>query len=295
MDAVIGSAVADVNRLAAATGSLAGQLALVNALTVRLEQTWQTLINGNAHASTHAASSAQVAAAYGGVGGYPVGGLAATVPMSYTGATSPMGTMSPMGAMSPMGELPMLTAASMAANQAALSGAQAASMQQSTSNNVGERATLTSSITDRGSPAAAIPVSAVRYERRSFASGRANYVGYINQTLDVMGIRDHAARNNWMNFLMHKARSESSWNPLAINDWDSNAHGPRVADGYPFGCSRGGLQTIPTTFAAHHEPGTSTNIYNPVANAAAAMNYVMSRYGVHRNGSNLGAVPQGGY
>jgi cell wall-associated NlpC family hydrolase len=43
-----------------------------------------------------------------------------------------------------MGELPMLTAASMAANQAALSGAEAASMQQSTSNNGIHHGVLTS-------------------------------------------------------------------------------------------------------------------------------------------------------
>jgi hypothetical protein len=291
MDAVIAAALADVNSLAsAATRTVAGQLAVVNALAVRLEQTWQALTNGHADASTRAASSARVAVAYSGFGNYPVGGLAPTSPMSYTGA------MSPMAAMSPMQTMPTLAAASMAANQATLAQAeQAASMQQSRSNSGGQRATLTGAVTDRGSPAAAIPVGAVQYHRSSFASGRAHYVNYINQTLDVMGIRDQRARTNWMSFLLHKAYTESAWNPLAVNDWDSNAHGPRVADGYPAGCSRGGLQTIPTTFAAHHQPGTSTNIYNPVANTAAAMNYVMSRYHVHRDGSNLGNVPQGGY
>jgi cell wall-associated NlpC family hydrolase len=139
MDAVIAAALADISSLAPATTTPAGQQALVNALAVRLEQTWQALTNGNADASTRAASSAQVAAAYSGLGNYPVGGLAPTLPMSYAGA------MSPLGAMSPMQTMPMLAAESMAANQAALSAAQAASVQQqSASNGGGQTATLTS-------------------------------------------------------------------------------------------------------------------------------------------------------
>ena len=82
------------------------------------------------------------------------------------------------------------------------------------------------------------------------------------------------------------------FNPMAVNRIDSNAHGPRLADGAPAGSSRGGLQTIPATFAANHQPGTSTNIYDPVANIAAAMNYLMRRYHVQRDGSNLSAVGQ---
>jgi SLT domain-containing protein len=75
--------------------------------------------------------------------------------------------------------------------------------------------------------------------------------------------------------------------PDAVNDHDVNAVGPRMSDGFQAKCSRGVLQTIPPTFAAYHQPGTGTNIYDPVANTAAAMNYVMKRYGVLRDGSNL--------
>ena len=45
-------------------------------------------------------------------------------------------------------------------------------------------------------------------------------------------------------------------------------------------------------FAAHHQPGTGTNIYDPVANLCAGMNYLMGRYHVARDGSNLSAVGQ---
>jgi peptidoglycan DL-endopeptidase CwlO len=158
MDAVIAAALADITRLAAATSTPAGQQALVNALTLRLEQTWQVLTNGGADASTRAASSAQVAAAYSGVGSYPVGGLAATSPMA---TMAPMGAMSPMAALSPMQGMPMLSAQTMAANQAAVSEAtQLASMQQlaasttsNPSNSTDKTATLTSAIgatTDAG-------------------------------------------------------------------------------------------------------------------------------------------------
>ncbi len=78
-----------------------------------------------------------------------------------------------------------------------------------------------------------------------------------------------------------------------MNLSDSNAHGARMADGAPpAGASRGGLQTIPATFASNHQPGTSRNIYDPVANITAAMNYLMRRYHVQRDGSNLSVVGQ---
>jgi SLT domain-containing protein len=64
---------------------------------------------------------------------------------------------------------------------------------------------------------------------------------------------------------------ESSGNPNAINNWDSNA-----AAGTP---SRGLLQTIQPTFDAYHVAGTSTNIYDPVANIVAACNYAYHVYG----------------
>jgi SLT domain-containing protein len=294
MDSVIAAALADINCLAAATTTLAGQQALVNALALRLEQTWQALTNGSADASTRAASSAQVAAAYSGLGRYPVAGLAPTSPISSTAAVSLM------AATSPTQSVPMLTAETMVANQSLLSeAAQLSSMeQQSASNSVDKSAALTSattdkgSNTDKGSKAAAIPVSAVSYDRGGFAGGRATYENYINQTLDLMGITDKTARNNWMNGLLVGVLRESAYNPSAVNGWDSNAHGVAMPDGFPSGSSRGGLQTIPTTFAAHHQPGTSTNIYNPVANTAAAMNYLMSRYHVLRDGSNLSVVHQ---
>ncbi|AOW86282.1 transglycosylase SLT domain-containing protein [Streptomyces olivaceus] len=68
---------------------------------------------------------------------------------------------------------------------------------------------------------------------------------------------------------------ESSGNPKAINDWDINA-----INGIP---SKGLLQVIPPTFKAYHVPGTSWDIYDPVANIAAACNYAADKYGTMDN------------
>jgi SLT domain-containing protein len=76
---------------------------------------------------------------------------------------------------------------------------------------------------------------------------------------------------SWTAPLLRRINFESGGNPNAINNWDSNA-----AAGDP---SRGLMQTIGSTFAAYHQPGTSNNIYDPVANIAAAINYIKSRYG----------------
>jgi SLT domain-containing protein len=82
---------------------------------------------------------------------------------------------------------------------------------------------------------------------------------------------------------------ESGHNATVVNLGDSNAHGAQMSDGAPANSSRGPAQCIPGTFAAYHQPGTSTSIYEPVANIAASMNYVMDRHGVSPDGSNLAA------
>ncbi|MFI6683292.1 transglycosylase SLT domain-containing protein [Streptomyces sp. NPDC050485] len=95
-----------------------------------------------------------------------------------------------------------------------------------------------------------------------------NLDGWIRQALDIMkskgipGSYDGLHRN---------IMRESTGNPNAINGWDINA-----INGIP---SKGLLQVIQPTFNAFHVPGTSSNIYDPVANITAAANYAASRYG----------------
>ncbi|MFJ4818762.1 transglycosylase SLT domain-containing protein [Streptomyces sp. NPDC088801] len=95
-----------------------------------------------------------------------------------------------------------------------------------------------------------------------------NLDGWIREALDIMaqkgipGSYDGIHRN---------IMRESSGNPQAINNWDSNA-----AKGTP---SKGLLQTIDPTFQAYHVDGTSWDPYDPVANITAACNYAADRYG----------------
>jgi TP901 family phage tail tape measure protein len=70
---------------------------------------------------------------------------------------------------------------------------------------------------------------------------------------------------------LRRMNQESGGNPRAINNWDINAR-----RGDP---SRGLMQTIMSTFRAYHYPGTSWNIYDPLANILASMRYALARYG----------------
>ncbi|WP_406510177.1 transglycosylase SLT domain-containing protein [Streptomyces sp. NBC_00212] len=95
-----------------------------------------------------------------------------------------------------------------------------------------------------------------------------NLDGWIKQSLDIMA--QHGIPGSY-NGIYRNIMRESSGNPLAINNWDSNA----VA-GTP---SKGLLQVIQPTFAAFHVPGTALDLYDPVANITAACNYAANRYG----------------
>ncbi|GHD50665.1 MULTISPECIES: transglycosylase SLT domain-containing protein [Streptomyces] len=95
-----------------------------------------------------------------------------------------------------------------------------------------------------------------------------NLDGWIKHSLDVMA---RAKIPGTYNGIHRNVMRESSGNPLAINNWDSNAKA-----GIP---SKGLLQVIDPTFKAYHVPGTSMNIYDPVANITAACNYAAAKYG----------------
>ncbi|MEJ8633066.1 LysM peptidoglycan-binding domain-containing protein [Streptomyces sp. NPDC006475] len=92
--------------------------------------------------------------------------------------------------------------------------------------------------------------------------------GWIKESLDVMA--QHGIPGTYEGIHRNIMR-ESSGNPLAINNWDSNA-----AAGTP---SKGLLQVIQPTFLAYHVPGTAMDSYDPVANITAACNYAADRYG----------------
>jgi hypothetical protein len=150
----------------------------------------------------------------------------------------------------------------------------------------------------RGGGAAQIDrlaLSQVRFQRGSVPGGQAAYRGYINDMLDRR-VSPTAGPGAVDDRVLTAARRESSFNPLAINLVDSNATSStgNAADMMPNRASRGGVQTIPSTFAAFHQAGTSTNIYDPVANLCAARNYLLfdPKYRVAADGSDLGRIAQ---
>lgn len=95
-----------------------------------------------------------------------------------------------------------------------------------------------------------------------------NLDGWIHQAMDIMAA--HGIPGSYEGIYRNVLR-ESSGNPQAINLYDSNA-----AAGIP---SKGLLQVIDPTFQAYHVDGTSWNVWDPVANIAAACNYAAHRYG----------------
>lgn len=139
------------------------------------------------------------------------------------------------------------------------------------------------------SAARALPLNAVRYET---LYSRGHVRQRIATALDHLGIIDRAARRNWIRGYETLIARESGGRPVAVASEPATALGPTQPDGHGLGYARGITQTIPATFAHFHQPGTSTNIYDPVANICASINYVIHRYGVSADGSNLAALVQ---
>ncbi|WP_197283698.1 transglycosylase [Mycobacterium sp. Marseille-P9652] len=116
---------------------------------------------------------------------------------------------------------------------------------------------------------------------RHHATGRPAVLAAIQRALEIKGIHDPAARARWARGMDLVARRESNYDAGAVNRWDVNA-----SRGTP---SRGAWQFIAPTFAAYHQPGTSHNIDDLVAQACAFINYARGHYGVAADGSDLAA------
>lgn len=115
--------------------------------------------------------------------------------------------------------------------------------------------------------------------RGPVGTGHAAVLTAIRKALDIKGIHDPVARARWERGMDLVARRESNYDANAVNGWDVNA-----ARGTP---SKGAWQFIAPTFAAYHEPGTSTSIHDLVAQACAFINYARGHYGVAADASNL--------
>lgn len=83
-------------------------------------------------------------------------------------------------------------------------------------------------------------------------------------------LRDKGFPETLADTVLRRMNQESNGNPRAINNWDINAK-----NGTP---SKGLMQVIDPTFAAHKDPGYD-DVWDPEANLRASMNYAVSRYG----------------
>ncbi|WP_152353330.1 tape measure protein [Brachybacterium subflavum] len=88
--------------------------------------------------------------------------------------------------------------------------------------------------------------------------------------------------------LLRRMNQESGFQVGAQNNWDSNA-----AKGQ---ASRGLMQVIPSTFAAYRDKSLPNDIFDPLANIVASINYTKSRYGsLTRGWDRKGGYAAGGY
>jgi hypothetical protein len=111
----------------------------------------------------------------------------------------------------------------------------------------------------------------------------------ITQALAAAHVPPPGTLAQWLAGMNTLITRESGWNPNAINNWDSNAKA-----GHP---SQGLTQTIPGTFN-HYVPASlrSRGILDPVANVAASVRYIVSRYGNITNVQQANAnLPPKGY
>jgi WXG100 family type VII secretion target len=112
-----------------------------------------------------------------------------------------------------------------------------------------------------------------------------NVQEWIKQAIEILrqngiNVSEEDAQRIWQ-IIQH----ESGGNPQAINNWDSNA-----ARGTP---SKGLMQCIDPTFNSYKLPGHN-DIWNPVDNICAGVNYAISRYGSLANVPGIKAMASGG-
>jgi len=112
-----------------------------------------------------------------------------------------------------------------------------------------------------------------------------NVQEWIKQAIEILkqngiNVSEEDAQRIWQ-IIQH----ESGGNPQAINNWDSNA-----AKGTP---SKGLMQCIDPTFNSYKVSGHN-DIWNPVDNICAGVNYAISRYGSLGNVPGIKATAGGG-
>ena len=97
-------------------------------------------------------------------------------------------------------------------------------------------------------------------------------------------IRSTGVPASWAPALRAIAEHESSLNPSAAN--------LAASGGNPAGTPLGLMQMLPSTFAAHAQPGHG-DILDPVDNLTAAIDYIRRRYGDPSSTPGLQALARG--
>ncbi len=113
-----------------------------------------------------------------------------------------------------------------------------------------------------------------------------NVTRWNNVVTCVLGMLGQPASGELINDVDIVILHESSGDPNAVNNWDSNAQA-----GHP---STGLVQVIQPTFDAYRSGDLADNLYDPAANIFAGMNYAINRYGSIQNIPGVVAVNNGG-
>lgn len=126
----------------------------------------------------------------------------------------------------------------------------------------------------------------------SFGGGKiptGQHAAIIKAALSAAGVPPPGTMAQWMSGMNTLITRESGWNASAVNNWDSNAKA-----GHP---SQGLAQTIPGTWSAYVPSSLrSRGILDPVGNVAAAIRYIVARYGNITNVQQANASkPPAGY
>ncbi|HZQ78576.1 MAG TPA: transglycosylase SLT domain-containing protein [Acidimicrobiia bacterium] len=106
--------------------------------------------------------------------------------------------------------------------------------------------------------------------------------GDVDSWID-QAIARTGAPASWAPALKAIAEHESSFNPAAAN----------LSAGNPGGTPMGLMQMLPATFAAHAQPG-HRDIFDPVDNLSAAIDYIRGRYGSPDATPGLRSLARGG-
>ncbi|MEI5520655.1 phage tail tape measure protein [Streptomyces brasiliscabiei] len=125
----------------------------------------------------------------------------------------------------------------------------------------------------------------------SFGGGqipKGQHAAIIRAALKAAGVPPPGTIGQWLSGMNTLITRESGWNANAVNNWDINAK-----NGVP---SQGLAQTIPPTWSAYVPSSLrSKGILDPVGNVAAAIRYIVARYGTITKvqQANANAAPKG--